>query len=98
MSKHHLTPEYQREARAVRKILGPQIAAGNDVRCVNCGHPVQAGQRWDVGHIIDASRGGAAHRTNMGAAHTRCNRSAGGRAGAAKTNTTSKAARRLPAW
>lgn len=92
MSANHRTPEYFRLARQVRRILGPRIAKGQHVPCVDCGRPVQRGQRWDVGHIIP----GINTLPNLGASHRRCNRSAGGRMGAAATNTASRRARRLP--
>lgn len=98
MTARHKTAEYFRNSRVVRKILAGQIAAGRFVPCVNCGRAVQPGQRWDVSHIIDGYRGGTDARTNLGAGHVRCNRSAGGRAGAAMTNRASRRARRLPAW
>lgn len=98
MTAHHKTAEYFRASRRLRRILQPRIDAGEFVACVNCGRAVQPGQRWDVGHIIDVYRGGSDDLTNMGAAHVRCNRSAGGRAGATRTHRASRRARRLPTW
>lgn len=98
MTAHHRTPEWFRNSRRVRSVLQPRIDAGSVVLCVNCGRPVTKGQKWDVGHIIDASRGGSDAVSNLGAAHVRCNRSDGGRLGAAKTNRASRKARRLPTW
>lgn len=98
MTQAHRTPEYFKAARTVRRILTPEIAAGNLVRCVDCGHAIQQGQRWDVGHVIPISRGGTNDPSNMGASHRRCNRSSGGRMGAAVTNAGSRRARRLPSW
>ena len=98
MSQHHRSPEWHRARRAVRTILTPRIARGEHVPCVNCGRPVLPGQRWDVGHLIDADKGGTVSLSNLGAAHRHCNRSDGGRAGAIKTNQQSRRARRLPSW
>lgn len=98
MSQHHRSPEWHRARRRVRAILTPRIEAGHFVACVNCGRPVQPGQRWDVGHIIDAGHGGTVSDSNLGAAHRHCNRSDGGRQGAIKTNAQSRRARRLPTW
>jgi 5-methylcytosine-specific restriction endonuclease McrA len=98
VTAHHRTAEWFRNSRKVRRILTPRIDAGSVVQCVNCGRPVVRGQKWDVGHIIDASRGGTDALKNLGAAHVRCNRSDGGRLGAVKTNAASRRARRLPSW
>jgi hypothetical protein len=98
MTAHHKTAQYFKASRQVRAVLGPRIAAGHFVPCVNCGRAVQPGQRWDVSHIVDAARGGSDDLSNLGAGHRHCNRSDGGRAGAAKTNQTSRRARRLPTW
>lgn len=98
MTKKHSDPEYHRNARKVRAILQPTINAGGQVACVDCGRAVQPGQRWDVAHKLDASRGGTHALSNLGASHRRCNRSAGGRLGAIATHTASRRAKRLPAW
>jgi 5-methylcytosine-specific restriction endonuclease McrA len=98
MSKHHQSAEYYRNSRVVRRILGAKIRAGNFVPCVECGRAVQAGQLWDVGHIIDAAKGGTNALSNLGAAHRGHNRAAGGRAGATVRNRASRRARRLPSW
>jgi hypothetical protein len=44
------------------------------------------GKDWEVGHIVDLAKGGKAQHT--GPVHRGCNRSAGGRAGAAVTNAS----------
>jgi 5-methylcytosine-specific restriction endonuclease McrA len=98
VTQHHRTAQWFRNSRKVRGILTPRIAAGSYVPCVNCGRAVQPGQRWDVGHIIDAAKGGSDDLSNLGAAHRHCNRSAGGHAGAVVTNRASRRARRLPTW
>lgn len=98
MSEVHRDPVYVRNSRTVRRILTKEIAEGGYVRCVNCGRPVHEGQRWDVGHIVAPRRGGTHDLENLGAAHRRCNRSDGGREGAAITNRGSRRARRLPSW
>ena len=98
MSAVHQDPVYIRNARQVRKVLTPQIAAGAFVPCVECRKPVQPGQRWDVGHVVRPADGGTHALQNLGAAHRRCNRSSGGRIGAATTNRGSRRARRLPSW
>ncbi|MGO8609797.1 hypothetical protein ACC848_43355, partial [Rhizobium johnstonii] len=65
------------------------------------GREIQPGQRFDVGHRIDGSRGGTHDLDNLGPEHRRENRSAGGRLGAHKTNTTrgvSRTTKGLPTW
>lgn len=98
MSKHHHTPEWHRARRIVVAVINSRLKRGEQVQCVNCGRPVVLGQRWDVGHIIDAAKGGTVDLSNLGAAHRGCNRRDGGRLGAIKTNAASRRARRLPTW
>ena len=98
MTAHHRTNSYLAASARVRKIVGPQVAAGNGPRCVDCGGPVMPGQVFDVAHIIPASRGGTDTFDNLGISHRICNRRAGGRMGAAATNSASRSARRLPNW
>lgn len=98
MSQWHRDPVYVKNSRLVRRILTPQIEAGEYVRCVDCGRPIHDGQRWDVGHIVAPRDGGTHDPSNLGASHRRCNRTAGGRVGAAVTNRGSRRARRLPSW
>lgn len=98
MTSRHSSPEYVRAARQVRMILTPRIAAGSPVACVDCGRLVQAGQLWDVAHRVALSAGGGNSLSNMGASHRTCNRQAGGRLGARRTNAASRRARRLPTW
>jgi len=71
-----------------RPILQAQINAGG-LPCVNrcrMGGVVFPGQKWDVGHIIGLAQGGTNAYSNLGASHSHCNRSDGGREGARKTN------------
>ena len=94
----HSTPEWHRNSRIVRKIIRTRLSNGEQVMCTNCGRPIQPGQLFDVGHIVDGHRGGTSQLSNLGGAHRRCNRSDGGRAGAAARVKSSRIARRLPAW
>jgi len=56
--------------------------------CWRCGRPVVASPEsgWHVGHVVDRAMGGAHGIENQWPEHKHCNLSAGGRAGAAKTN------------
>ncbi|PPG84224.1 hypothetical protein C5C52_01420 [Rathayibacter sp. AY1E5] len=74
-----------------RKRLAPGI---QDRVCTKCGHAI--GQRlWDVDHIISiAIAPELAHDpSNIGPAHRRCNRSAGGKEGRAKQMGKAKVVR-----
>lgn len=65
--------------------------------CRRCGRPVTPGQRWQVGHILDRALGGDDGIENQWPEHQRCNLSAGGRLGAAITNSRrARAARSMP--
>lgn len=92
------SPEYHRNARTVRTLTNAKLNRGEPVRCIQCGGAIQPGQRFDVCHIIDASRGGTDSLNNLGPGHTRENRSDGGRLGAARRHTSSRRAKRLPVW
>lgn len=97
MTSRHRSPEYLKNARIVRASLAARIDLGHLIPCVDCGRPIQPDQRWDVGHIVPASKGGSNGLDNLGASHRyACNRAAGGRMGAAITNASSRRARRLP--
>lgn len=101
MTALHADPVFMRNARTVRARVNADLKAGRFVACQRCGREIQMGQRFDVGHRIDASRGGSHDLANLGPEHRGENRSAGGRLGAAKTNNaagTSRASRGLPTW
>lgn len=105
MSQHHRSGGWT--SSDLRK-WKPRIAATLPAPCVDCGHPVMPGTSWQVGHIIPvhhpsspgnvASNLGPSHSNKSGPGGRSCNQSAGGRMGAAKTNSTKKAARRLLDW
>ena len=71
---------YGREYRTQRLEWAARIEAGERVTCWRCGHPIQPGTAWDLGHD-DLDRA----KIN-GPEHRRCNRSAAGQVGAAITN------------
>lgn len=98
MSSAHRSAEWHRARRVAAAVIRARLERGEQVPCVDCGRPIQHGDRWDVGHIIAASNGGSVDLSNLGASHRSCNRSAGGRMGAIKTNRASRRARRLPTW
>lgn len=101
MTATHHDPKYLRNSRIIRKTVNADHKAGRPVWCIRCGREVQPGQRFDIGHRIDASRGGTHDLTNLGPEHRGENRRAGGRLGAQKTNDqrgVSRRARGLPTW
>jgi len=54
--------------QARRRRWGTRIYSGEEVNCARCGHPILAGQAWDLGHVDgDKSR-------YQGPEHRRCNR------------------------
>lgn len=63
-----------------------QWASRLPLPCRRCPYPVLPTQRWQVGHIVDRSLGGTDDVSNQWPEHARCNESAGGKLGAAKTN------------
>lgn len=101
MTALHADPEFMRNARTLRIRTNADLKAGRPVWCQRCGREIQPGQRFDIGHRIDASRGGSHEMSNLGPEHRGENRKAGGRLGAQKTNNangTSRASRGLPTW
>lgn len=84
MSQHHRTKRWANVAAKARKEIGVQLP----LPCHHCGRPVHADTPWDVGHIVDLAHGGDAKQYT--ATHRSCNRSAGGKEGAAKTNARRK--------
>lgn len=57
------------------------------VPCRRCRRPVMPDQKWHVGHVIDRWAGGPDDISNTWPEHAGCNLSAGGKVGAAITNT-----------
>ncbi|MGL5851640.1 MAG: hypothetical protein ACRCZD_12750 [Phycicoccus sp.] len=49
------------------------------VSCARCHEPINPGQPWDMGHVVDVINGG--DPLHMLPEHASCNRSAGGRVG-----------------
>ncbi len=96
MSRHHVEAGWTTISRKYRPIISAQLP----LPCINpkagCPGLVQQGQLWDVAHVGDLARGGDLH--DIGPAHRHCNRSAGGRLGAAMTTAKRSTARRLPRW
>lgn len=65
---------YGKDHEARRAALEPKVAAGQ-VTCWRCGHTIQPGERWDLGHD-DHDRSQYRGPEHAGG----CNRSAAGRA------------------
>ncbi|MFT4232277.1 MAG: hypothetical protein QM606_05815 [Leucobacter sp.] len=99
---HRRNPRMQAALRAYR----PQIAATLPAPCVQprcqLGGTVYPDQSWDVAHLpgLDAHLDPehVPTRAEVGPGHSKCNRSDGGRVGAAKTNAARRAAKRMRSW
>lgn len=109
MSAHHRTAAWQRTTRSQRPIIAAQLPAP----CIDCGCPVHAAQRWQVGHRIPAAVAKAMGWTveqinapsNLGPTHTKgrgqraCNQIAGGRLGAQRSRASKPStSKRMPSW
>lgn len=97
MSRNHRAAGWTATAsRNARARLEPLVAAGGAI-CPRCRRPIQPGQAWDAGHRVDlADDMTGTHGTLP--EHRSCNRSAGGRRGAAITNARRRAASNMRAW
>lgn len=80
MSRHHKAAGWAALSKGMREKIKPSLP----LPCLHCGKPVLPGQRWDVAHVRDLALGGGVRR--VGPAHSSCNRSAGGKLGAAIRN------------
>lgn len=105
MSDFHRTARWKQLTAEVRPILQRQIDGGG-TRCVNagawrgCSGWVLPGQRWQVAHILDAVKYPELRysRTNLGAAHSKCNSSAGGKVGRQRQTRSDAGLRQYPTW
>ncbi|WP_077053508.1 hypothetical protein [Leifsonia sp. ALI-44-B] len=96
MSQHHRNQKWTTHSPKLRKKLEPMLP----LPCVNCGKPVLREHKWQVGHRIDAARGGEPTLANVGPVHRKselwprnCNQIAGGKLGAQITNSRRSTAR-----
>ena len=87
MSKHHRATKHTSATYHLR----PELEARLPLPCVECGRPVEKGQRWHVAQLTPASKGGRTTRQNTGAAHAMCNLKAGGKLAAQQTNSRRRA-------
>lgn len=83
MTVKHRDPEYLAGARIVRGQVRAAWRRGEDVHCWRKGELLIPGQPFDVGHL-DPDGGHA--RSNLAPECVKCNRSDGGRRGAAIAN------------
>ena len=73
------TRGYGTKHQKLRARWARKLKQHRTIPCARCGLDITHGQPWDLGHSDDRS-----HYT--GPEHINCNRSAGGRNGAKKTN------------
>lgn len=98
MSRHHVAAGWS----SISAVLRPIVAASLPQPCINpkpgCPGMVEAGMQWDLAHrgggLVDPST----DPRDVGAAHRHCNRSAGGKVGAAIRNAKRQTQRRMPRW
>lgn len=95
MSALHRTPAWKALTRKARPILRAQLPLPCVNRC-RLGGIVTPGQQFDVAHL--PGHEGLIGLEHVGAAHTACNRSDGGRHGAALTNGRRRESNGLRAW
>lgn len=98
MSRHHTAIGWS----TISAQLRPIIRATLPQPCINpkpgCPGMVESDQQWDVAHrgggLVDPST----DPRDCGPAHRHCNRSAGGKVGAAITHAKRQTQRRMPTW
>lgn len=103
MTRKHQTPEYQRNARIIRRRVNVEHAAGRPVPCWRCRTAIHPGQAFDVGHLPGAQGSSLEelapeHRSKT--THCKGNRSHGGSIGAAITNARAQStvSTRVQTW
>lgn len=101
MSRHHRAQKWTTHAPKLRAAVEAQLP----MPCVNCGQMVLREHKWQVGHIRDAALGGKPTIANVGASHVKsdlwprnCNQIAGGKLGAAITNTRRRHSQGIREW
>lgn len=85
MSEHHRAQRWTTFNTVRRAELEQQLP----LPCIQCGRAITRETpraAWQVGHRVDAARGGQPTRENTGPIHTTCNRRTGGKLGAAIAN------------
>lgn len=94
MSRHHIAIKHNRYARRIRPVLEAMLP----MPCPHCRRPVERGTAWDVAHIVAAENGGRTELGNVVPAHRRCNRSDGGRRGAARRHRIKQTHNGIREW
>ena len=91
MSRHHDAARWTNHNQTLRKRLRATLPTA----CTVCGYEVdeEAGDLWDIDHID-----GIENSDEIGVAHRKCNRSSGGRRGAAISNAKRKTVKRWLPW
>jgi len=110
-SGHHTGPSWKRTVAIMKPRLQAEIDAGQ-ARCVNCGRAILPGQKWAVGHIVDAAvavasgwpRDAIDSPDNLGASHhgkgagLNCNTKAGGQLSQAMSRDKRTEEKRFTKW
>lgn len=95
MSALHRTPEWKALTRRARPLLRAQLPLPCVNRCKR-GGIVMPGEQFDVGHL--PGHEGMIGLQHVGPAHPGCNRSDGGKVGAAIVNGRRRAENGLRPW
>ena len=82
MSAKHSDPVFLVNRRIIQSQVKRAWRHGEDVRCWRCHRVIPTGSPFDVGHLDPDGGHGL---ENLAPEHTKCNRSEGGRRGAAIT-------------
>lgn len=98
MTAKHQSPQWRRTCKIIRTQVRQAHERGVDVECWRCGHLIEPGQKYDVGHL---NPNGGEGLDNAAPEHRHENRSHGGRLGARITNArhrTNTTGMVKPAW
>lgn len=86
MSRHHAAQDWGNKSKKFRALLASMLPA----QCYMCGDTVTSGDKWDVGHIVPASRGGKPELSNLLPVHASCNRRDGGKESAQRNKARAR--------
>ncbi|ROS57210.1 hypothetical protein [Frigoribacterium sp. PhB118] len=94
MSRHHRAQKWTTHSPKLRKQIDPLLP----LPCIGCGRPINPGDKYEVGHRLDAALGGRPTPANTGPIHGPCNRKSGGTLGARITNSKRQAGKDIRPW
>lgn len=98
MSRHHVASKHSTDTRKRRAEISTTLPAPCIAAPCLLGGVVRPGDKWDVAHRVAAVEGGRTTKQNTGPAHTKCNRSEGGRVGRAIQTRARRAGQEIREW